>query len=384
MKKCKFCKKSIPDDALFCCYCGEQLKKPRRTSTEVKIPAAVKRGNTWNIYLRAEKTSVTEATKALCEAKARAIRAGFVEQKKKPENITLSKAIDRDIASRDATLSPSTIAGYRVIQRNRFPALMKMPVGDITQQIAQNAVNEEIKKKSSKTVANSWMYVSKIIEDVTGKRLDVTTAAVVSEERVWLQPQEILTFCKAIRGKDYEIGALLALSSLRKSEILALHWDNIDLENKKIYVRGAALCVNGKVVNREQNKNASSRREVPIMIDRLYELLQSAQDKTGYVYRPQDTNRLQKQIKAVCIANGLPPCGVHSLRHSFASFCASKNIPFTAVKSIGGWSNPQTVLNIYTHTVNADVTLAAETFNTFTADLQHGTKKCDNQAVLSD
>ena len=383
--KCKYCKKELPDDAIYCCYCGEQLKKPRRKPEEIKIPSAVKRGNSWYIYLRAEGESVTEPTKALCEAKARAIRAGYIEKKKHPENITLNDAIERDIASRDASLSPSTIAGYRVIQRNRFKTLMNMPVGSITPQIAQKAVNDESRKVlknnkhiSSKTIANSWMYVNKIIESVTGERLDVTTAAVVSEERAWLEPKEILRFLSLIRDTDYEVGALLALSSLRKSEILALRWENVDIPKKKIYVRGASLCVNGKLVDRQQNKSATSRRDVPIMIDRLYELLKNTKEKTGYVYRPQDTNRLQKQIKSVCVENGLPPCGIHSLRHSFASFCASRNVPFTAVKAIGGWSNPQTVLNIYTHTVNSDITLAADAFQSFTSDLHQDSKKRDN------
>lgn len=371
--QCKSCKRDLPENALFCCWCGEKQIRERRKKDEITVPKPVKRGNRYTIQLRAENWSTTEDSAEECIIKAKAVRAGFIEAKKHPENITLTKAIDRDISNRDAALSPSTIAGYRVIQRNRFPELMNMPVGAITQQAAQKAVNAESKKVlpnnktlSSKTIANSWMYVNKIIEDVTGKRLDVTTAAVVSKERVWLEPKEILTFCKLIRGKDYEIGALLALSSLRKSEILALRWENVDLAKQKIYVRGATLCVAGQLVDRQQNKSSSSRRDVPIMIDRLYELLQSAEDKTGYVYRPKDTNRLQKQIKAVCIENGLPPCGIHSLRHSFASFCASRSIPFTAVKAIGGWSNPQTVLKIYTHTVNSDITLAADTFKEYT------------------
>jgi len=375
--KCRNCKRKIEDNSLFCNWCGERQIREKKKKDEISVPKPIKRGNRYMIQLRAEGWSTTEDTAEECIIKAKAVRAGFLEMKKHPENITLTKAIDRDIENRDAALSPSTIAGYRVIQRNRFPELMDMPVGNITQQIAQKAVNAANKTLSSKTVSNSWMYVNKIIEDVTGTRLDITAAAVVSEERPWLDPEQILTFCSLIKGTDYEIGALLALSSLRKSEILALKWENVDLKKRTMYVRGAAVSVDGVLIDRQHNKNASSRREVPIMIDRLFELLKGTSDKTGYVYRPKDPNRLQKQIKAICAANNLPPCGVHSLRHSFASFCASQNVPFTAVKAIGGWSNSQTVLNIYTHTVNADVARAADTFKKHlnTTDLLQASKK---------
>lgn len=139
--------------------------------------------------MRAEKQSITEPTKALCEAKARAVRAGFIELQKKPDSITLTRAIDKYIASKDAVLSPSTIAGYRRIQRNRFPSLMDKQVGAITASLAQSAVNEELKSgKSPKTVLNAWGFVNTVISEITGSHLKVACARVVPHEQEWLTP----------------------------------------------------------------------------------------------------------------------------------------------------------------------------------------------------
>lgn len=305
--------------------------------------------------LNGQSIPVHAPTERECKAKARAIKAGVIEISKKPENITLSAAIDRYIDDKSAVLSPETIRGYRVIQRNRFPALMQMKVGDINQSAAQKAVNAESKTMSSKTVANSWAFCNTVIASVTGKRLDITTAQVVSEERQWLTPAQIKIFCAGIKGKPCEIGALLALSSLRRSEILGLTWDNIDLNKRVINVKGAVVFdEHNNKVHKPQNKNKSSRRPVPIMMEQLHEALSAVEDKSGAVYK-NGPNMLRKQINRECEKLGLPLVGVHGLRHSYASLSASLAVPEHIAMSIGGWSDARTMKNIYTHVSKQDI-----------------------------
>lgn len=80
--KCKNCKRVIDDDSIFCKWCGERQIRERKKKDEIKVPSPrqLKSGK-WNIELRAEGQSITEDTAALCEAKARAIRAGFWKPK---------------------------------------------------------------------------------------------------------------------------------------------------------------------------------------------------------------------------------------------------------------------------------------------------------------
>ena len=366
--KCKICAREIPDNSLFCCWCGEKQQKERRRKADIRIPSARQlKSGAWNIELRAEKQSITEPTKALCEAKARAVRAGFIELQKKPDSITLTRAIDKYIASKDAVLSPSTIAGYRRIQRNRFPSLMDKQVGAITASLAQSAVNEELKSgKSPKTVLNAWGFVNTVISEITGSHLKVACARVVPHEQEWLTPDQILKFCELIKGQPVELGALIALHSLRDSEINALTWDNIDLERRMIYVRGAVVMdENSKLVYKEANKTSSSRRDIPIMIPMLYDLLSKDPDKSGKVLKNSAYGRLRKRIKAVCVNNNLPPCGTHSLRHSFASLCASLSIPIHITKKLGGWSNTKILEEIYTHVAPSDILRGCATITNF-------------------
>lgn len=353
---CKNCKRTIDDDSIYCKWCGEKQLRERKKKAEIKVPKPrqIKSG-AWNIELRAEGQSITEATPELCIAKARAIRAGFIEAQAKVESITLSKAIDRYISSKDAVLSPETVRTYRNYQRKRFASLMEMDVAAITPSIAQTAVNTETRTCATKTVQSAWGFVNTVIASVTGQRLSIRTAQVVSEEHAWLMPEQISVFCAAIVGQPCEIGALLALSSLRRSEILALTWDKVDLEHRVIHIRGAMVYNDqNKLVVKKQNKNKTSRRDVPIMMNQLYDTLSAVPDKTGRVVNTA-ANTLGRQINRVCTENGLPQIGVHGCRHSFASLAAHLHVPEPVAMEIGGWADSKTMRNIYTHVSKLDV-----------------------------
>lgn len=79
----------------------------------MKIPKAQKlpSGN-WRVGLMVEgkRISITEPTKKAAETKAAAIKAGM-KAEAAPASLTVGKAIDLYIASKDSVLSPSTIAG---------------------------------------------------------------------------------------------------------------------------------------------------------------------------------------------------------------------------------------------------------------------------------
>lgn len=354
--KCKNCSRSIDNDSIYCKWCGTKQLRERKKKDVIKVPKPRQlKSGSWNIQLREEGQSVTEATAALCIAKATAIRAGFLEAKAKVEVITLTKAINRYIEQKDAVLSPETVRTYRGYQHNRFAELMNMDVSKITPTVAQAAVNAETKTKSSKTVHNAWAFVNTVIESVTGQRLDITTAQVVSDERAWLMPTQITEFCKHIAGQPCEIGALLALSSLRRSEIMALTWENIDLVNRVIHIRGAMVYdQDNKLVLKKQNKNKTSRRDVPIMMNQLFAALQRIEDKTGRVVNVAP-NTLRNQINRICEVNDLPKVGTHGLRHSFASLSAHLRIPEPVSMEIGGWADSKTMRKIYTHVSKLDI-----------------------------
>ena len=336
-------------------------KKP-----SIKVPTArqLPSGN-WTVQLRinGESISITRPTEKAAIAEAMAVKSGVIRARKDRSTPFLKDAIEDYITQRENILSPATIAGYRVIQRNRFLTIQKMRISDITPAKWQKAVNDEARTVSPKTLKNSSMFVQTVIAE-HGDRITARLPQVVPKDLTWLDDKQIPLFLDAIKGSKYEIPALLALSSLRHSEIVAMQWKNIDLQKGVLIVHGAAVKdADGKLVQKEANKNQSSRRTVPFLIPQLREAVERQKgEPDAYVY-PHYSNVQRLNINKACAKAGLPEVGVHGLRRSFASLCYHLGISEAVTMMAGGWSDFRTMRKIYTKIPEDDILEQAELFS---------------------
>lgn len=329
---------------------------PRKKKIAVPEPRQLPSGN-WFIQLRigGESISITEPDAATCHAKAVAIKAGLIEQRKKPEKITLSAAIDRYIEARSAVLSPSTIRAYNVMSRTVFADLQNTPVGEIGSAKLQRIVNTKKATHSAKYLKNAMALVIPAIREITGERLKVTLPQITSEPRPWLTHKQIPVFLSAIRGTSHEMPCLLALCGLRWSEIAGLRWQDVDLKKRIVRVRHTRVRnANNELVAKNETKNESSRRTVTIP-SRLVDLLKAApHTNEEYVVTTNDRT-LRYFIEDICAANNLPNVGIHGLRHSFASLGHHLGVPERDMMELGGWADRGTMSKIYTHIAQADL-----------------------------
>lgn len=373
--KCRKCKAELPDELHFtyCGYCGEKLQRERKKKDEIKIPTPRKRGQKWYVDLRREGVTVIEDTEAEAKAKAIAIRAGFVEVKKRSPAITLEKAIDNYIEVRSNVLSPSTLVGYKSVKKNRFKGMMQCPIADIKDW--QEVINAEAAICSPKTVKNAWGLIRPAIEAAGVELPKVKLPQLVPKEPVFLTPEQISVFVAAVKGTPVEIPALLGLHSLRRSEIAALDWANIDLRKRIIKVSGAVVPgENWTLVEKPTNKNSASTRAVPIMIPELYDALKAVPDKSGKVVTCY-ISTIYDWVNKVCNDNNLPRLGVHGLRHSFASLAYHVRMSEQAAMQIGGWSDYATMRKIYTHLSTQDINAAANSMSEFYDNFTTAVKK---------
>lgn len=355
---CKNCgRMDIPAGAGWCCWCGTKLIKSRRKPAEIKVPKPqqLPSGN-WFIRLRlnGESIPITEQTERACLEKARAIKAGLIKEER-AKSITLRAAIDEYIKAKSNVLSPSTIRGYEVIKKTRFLRYMDSDITKITQKQWQAAVNSEAVDISAKTLKNSWLLINTVLDFSGVGKVKVTLPQVVPHNTPFLTPDEIQKLTKHIKGSDVEIPILLGLSSLRRSETHALQWEDIDLKKRVIYVHRATVQNENKEwITKETNKNSSSNRIVPIMMDNLYEALKREKKRTGKVVE-LPVNTVRNRLKSACIECGITVVSYHGLRHSFASLSAHLGMQESVAMRIGGWANDKTMKRIYTHVLETDV-----------------------------
>jgi len=311
----------------------------------------------WFIQLRLNGVSVpvTASSAKECKRSAELIkaehRAGMREIKRAEADPTLKTAIGKYIDNKRNILSPSTIRGYNTIKNQYFQGVTDTPLSQIKNW--QKVVDAESAQHAPKTVRNAWRLVCSVLRenDITPPR--IALPQLVTNEHAFLEPDEIKTFVAAVKDSPCCVPALLGLHSLRRSEIMALTWENIDLKNEVIHVRGSAVYdENHKLVQKKTNKNRSSRRDIPIMIPELLTALKAVpeKDRNGQVVAC-NPNTIWAQANRICEQNSLPKIGTHGLRHSFASLAFSSDVNMTEreVMEIGGWSDPQTVHKIYEH-----------------------------------
>lgn len=337
----------------------------------MKIPKAKQLpSGSWFCRVRVDgkDIGITRPTEKEAVAEAMAVKAGIKEHASiEGKDKTVLQAIDDYIEARSGVLSPATVRGYEIIKKNRFQKIMGRKIGSISPEQWQSAVSELAKKYSAKTVKNSWGLLSSVITASTGKSISVKLPQVIPNAREFLDADQIPIFLNAVKGRKVEIAALLALSSLRRSEIMALDWNDVDLQKGIIKVTAATVQdADNKMVRKKETKNQTSRRTIP-MIQPLRDALEAVEDKSGPVVKMSLT-RMYVHINQVCRESGLPEVGVHGLRHSFASLAYHLEMPEKITMEIGGWSNLGTMRNIYTHIAQRDREKYSSSFLEFFED----------------
>ncbi len=187
----------------------------------------------------------------------------------------------------------------------------------------------------------------------------------VRSNTAFLAPEEIKKFIAVIKeDQEFAVPALLALSSLRMSEIAALRWEDIPEKPEFIRVRGSVVKdENNCYVNKKQNKNISSARNVPILIPELQAVIARDRKLRGPVLKGQ--NRFRKAVRRACCTAGVTDVTVHGLRHSFATLAYHLRIPEKITMEIGGWADSGTMNRIYTHIAKSDFNRYRDLFGDF-------------------
>ena len=190
--------------------------------------------------------------------------------------------------------------------------------------------------------------------------------------------EEIMELLRIVKDDPYfEIPvALAAVCGLRRGEILALTYEDIDFEAKIIHINKQLTEQNHKLVLSAPKSEASNRTiSAPIelfnildrqMAQRCYKPLVTeavntfrhlliCRDDGTPVHPTSFTKKFAKLLKK----NGLKKIRFHDLRHPAITMMVNTGIPMKTVSSIAGHANMSTTANIYAHTLTTDKKKAA-------------------------
>ena len=141
-------------------------------------------------------------------------------------------------------------------------------------------------------------------------------------------------------------------TGMRKGEILALRWQDIDFEKDMIYVH-SSVAHNGDRPLLKDTKTEAGNRLVPLLRPLKERLLKIENRKqTDFIFsddgkKPLTNKRYITLFKQYREQTGVS-CTAHQLRHSFATIAFENDISPKAVQEILGHKQLSTTMDIYT------------------------------------
>ncbi|WP_455438063.1 tyrosine-type recombinase/integrase [Hungatella hathewayi] len=283
------------------------------------------------------------------------------ERLKHTYNYTVTEAIDKYIKSSDAVLSPTTIQGYRSIQKNSFQDIMNMPLKKLTTELLKEAVNREARRPSNKrkknsqpispkTVSNSYGLLTAVINQYYPS-LDCTVRLPEKEIAIKdLIPPEVIM--DVVKGTPIELPVLLAMwLSFSMSEVRGLTKSK-SIHDGYITIEEVIVDIGGKPIRKKQAKTKTRIRKhriPPYILDLINQL-------------PEDTDELvtmssqaiYSRFRRLLKKNGLPHMTFHDLRHVNASVMALLRIPDKYAMERGGWKTDVVMKKVYMHTFSPE------------------------------
>lgn len=185
-----------------------------------------------------------------------------------------------------------------------------------------------------------------------------------------LDADQITTLLNAARGTPLYLPVLLAATTgMRRGEVLALRWSDVDMDSGTLTV--ARSLEQTKAGQREKETKTGKVRKVT-MPALLIEGLRAHREETGRVAgfvlcyddgSPLSATGLTQRFTRFARTLDLPPVSFHSLRHSAASLLLSLGVPLPDVSEVLGHSDPYVTATIYARVLASSRREAADKMN---------------------
>ena len=260
----------------------------------------------------------------------------------------------------------STYIKYRSIyQKYLKNSLADVPITQISSEHIRTLVSENIELsdslyKSIYCVVNQIFAYAEEHHHINALKISYKkTHTSLKTIEIFNRTEQIRLFRFLNKDIDiYKLGILLCMSTgLRLGEICSLKWDDIDLEEKLLYVNRTVqrIAVDGRssktALVESEPKSIYSRRQIPLSDDLLC-LLKPFYRENSYVLngqRPMEPRTYQNYFQKYLKQAGIPKTNFHVIRHTFATNCIDAGTDVKSLSEILGHSSVNITLNRYVH-----------------------------------
>ena len=178
-----------------------------------------------------------------------------------------------------------------------------------------------------------------------------------SREMQVLSRQELQRFLIQAKADGYFELFLLDLSTgLRRGELLALQWSDLDLDTGTLSVTKQVYEVNGKMQLSVPKTKASIRKLVlpPAVVEVFREYRKTAKSRWLFpspknLDMPLTPGSMLRRLHIILERAGCKQIRFHDLRHTFATMALENRMDIKTLSAMLGHVSAATTLDIYTH-----------------------------------
>ncbi len=296
------------------------------------------------------------------------------------ENMTVGDYLDRWLkGSVRGSVKQSTFDRYESVVRLHIkPAIGRLKLKKLSPAHLQSFYQDRLDTGLAPASVNKLHVVlHKALSQATKWNMVPRNVAALAEaprpapdEMKTLSAEESRRLLEAARGDKLEALYILALTTgMRQGELLALKWQDVDLENTTLSVRRTLTKDGGRLLLGEP-KTKKSRRTVRLTEAAgraLSEHLtrQVAQiERTGDLYKDEGlvfasevgtlmnpTNLRRRSFARLLKRADLPPIRFHDLRHTCATLLLQRDVHPKYVQELLGHANIAITLDTYSHVI---------------------------------
>jgi integrase len=290
------------------------------------------------------------------------------------------------------TIRPRTYTRYReLIALHILPVLGQFQLQKLTPQHIQSFYAQKSKEGLSASVVNGMHAIlhkalDKAVQWNLIARNVCDSVSPPRRQRHEVQPltvKQSQQFLVSAKGHRFEALYVLALATgMRRGELLALKWQDINLADRTLQVRRTVSAVRGEGLVEAEPKTARSRRSI-VLLPIAIEVLKRHQVTQVEAKRKAGSRWIERDL-VFCTSNGyyfndrailypfkrflqeaeLPVIRFHDLRHSAATLLLGMGIHPKVVQEMLGHSQISITMDIYSHVMPTMQRDAAEKLNT--------------------
>jgi integrase len=301
-----------------------------------------------------------------------------------PHKLTLGAWLDTWLWEyKKPCLRPITFDSYEMlIRRHLKPALGHIALRDLRPEHVQHFYNEKAREGfSARTIRYLHTTLHSALAQAEKNQLVARNVSKLTEPpgesrkemRTLSLSQVADTLLPAIKDDRLYAAFFLAFTTgLRRGELLALRWRDVDLKSGILQVRQTLVRSRNHEEGRSkivfsEPKTPQSRRTIPLLDECLNALKQhrakqaeeklmlgAAYEDYGLVFRlpngkPLEPRNFNRRFSNILKQAGLPHIRLHDSRHTFATLLLEQGVSPKTVQTMLGHSSSRITLDIYSH-----------------------------------